>query len=161
MGGKRTLKKKKEYFLIDVKLIIQEKIQSLLNLNKGKKSWQKRLHYESGDKKNFPSWVTTNIVNLKTLKFLGENILSKKSDFIIIDSFQFHSQSIPPTQFASKWLKNLSEYSNFGYIPLYEKLNKSRRYGNSPIWKYDAHLNELGNQIFADAMFDYLKQKLN
>ena len=56
---------------------------------------------------------------------------------------------------------NLSEYSNFGYIPLYEKLNRSKQDGNSLRWKYDSHLNELGNQIFADSMFDYIENQLN
>ena len=116
--------------------------------------------YTTGVKDRFPSWLTTNLVNLKTLQVLGDSISISKVKFVIVDSFQFHNESIPPTQFASKWLNNLSEYSNFGYIPLYEKLNRSKQDGNSLRWKYDSHLNELGNQIFADSMFDYLKQKL-
>ena len=101
------------------------------------------------------------MVNLKTLQVLGDKISISKIKFVVVDSFQFHNEPSPPTQFASKWLKNLSEYSNFGYIPLYEKLNKSKQDKNSPRWKYDSHLNELGNQIFADSMFDYIENQLN
>ena len=92
---------------------------------------------------------------------LGGEVLNSKSDFIIVDSFQFHNESIPPTQLASNWLSNLSQSFRFGYIKLYEGLNESREKGNSPRWKYDLHLNEIGNEIFANSMFNYLETKLN
>ena len=111
--------------------------------------------------KNYPSWITTNLVNLKTLQVLGENIINSNSDFIILDSFQFHNESIFPTKLASNWIKNLAQYSNFKYIPLYKKLNESENQGNLPTWQFDSHLNKMGNKLFADSMFSYLKTKLH
>ena len=147
------------FFLYEWKIFSQS-LNSFFDKNEHE-DWSESPKYTSGDKDNFPSWLTTNLVNLKTLQVLGNSITSSRNNFTIVDSFQFHNESIPPTQFASKWLKNLAKYSNFGYIALYEKLNKSKQNGNSPRWKYDAHLNELGNQIFADSMFNYLEKKLN
>jgi hypothetical protein len=160
MNGTRMIKKKTKLFLYDIFLSANKSLISFFDKKK-QEDWRDSPHYTSGNTNNFPSWITTNLVNLKTLQVLGNSIISSRNNFTIVDSFQFHNESIPPTQFASKWLRNLSKYSNFGYIPLYEKLNKSNQNGNSPRWKYDAHLNELGNQIFADSMFDYLEKKLN
>lgn len=127
---------------------------------KGKKtdeSWQHKSQYTTGDKDDFPSWITTNLINLKTIQTLGTNIIKSEKKFIIVDSFPFHNKPIPPIKSASKWLKELSDHSNFGYIPLYEELNNSTNAGDSPRWKYDSHFNELGNEIFASSIFNYLK----
>lgn len=91
---------------------------------------------------------------------MGKLVNKNKSDFIIIDSFKFHNDFSPPIDFASNWLKNLSDYSKFGYIPLYNPLNEAKNRGIPMVWKYDAHLNEHGNEIFANSMFKYLKNKL-
>ena len=160
MKGKRMIKKKTKWFLYDIFLHFNKVTGSFFE-KKELESWKKLSFYTSGDKDNYPSWLTTNLVNLKTLQVLGGKIIKSKRNFVVIDSFQFHSRSIPPTQFASKWLKNLSKYSGFGYIPLYEKLNESMKEGNPPVWKYDSHLNKLGNEIFAKSMFDYLKTRFN
>ena len=159
MNGKRIIKIKPKLFLFNFILNILTNLKNILVTNEIHKNWKQDLRYTSGDKNNFPSWLTTNLVNLRTLLALAEDIINSKSDFAIIDSFQFHSKSIPPTRFASKLLKILSANYHFSYIPVYEKLNKTKQGGASLRWKYDAHLNELGNKIFADSMYDYLKQK--
>ena len=87
--------------------------------------WRKNPRYTSGNLSDSLSWKATNLVNLKTLQVLGDKILNSGSEFIIMDSFQFHNKSIPPTQFASNRLKIFSKFSGFSYIPLYEELNAS------------------------------------
>ncbi len=161
MKGKRVIKIESQWFIKDHILNLKKNIKYLLEGKREEEGWEQKPQFTSGDKDNFPSWLTTNLANLKTLQVLGEDIVNFKNNFIIIDSFQFYEESNPPTQFASKWLENLAKHSNFGYIPLYKKLNKSRQEGNSLKWKYDPHLNELGNKLFADSMFDYLEPKLN
>lgn len=156
MNGKRSLKIDKQSFLLSLISNLKKNISKYFN----KHEEEVGVYYGAGDKKNFPSWLTTNLVNLKTLKMLGEQVLGLSKDFIVVDSFQFHNDSIPPVQFASNWLNELSKFSNYGYIPLYEKLNRSKDEGNSLTWKYDPHLNEIGNEVFADAMFEYLHEKI-
>jgi len=156
MNDKRSIKKRRRLFLID----IFKKINFLKSQKKENVSKQRQKNF-TGKTKKFQPFNLISFTNLKLIQELAYNFQNKRSNFTIVDSFQFHNESTPPTQFASKWLKILSEYSNFGYIPLYENLNKSNQNGNSPRWNYDAHLNELGNQIFADSMFDYLEKKLN
>jgi hypothetical protein len=157
LNGKRILRMPRKIFLIDVFSNIKDKI--ILNKPKIEDHKSRQLYY-SGRTKHFPSWNKTNIANIKLLQNLGK-LVKSNGDFTIIDSFQFHNTSNPSTQFASKWLKTLSSHSSFGYIPLYEKLNDSRNNGKSPRWKYDEHLNKIGNEIFAESMFNYLEKKLN
>jgi len=159
MNGKRMVKINK-MVLGSLLSEISNKIKESLITQPLEYNWEMDAMYTTGDSDSL-SWVANNLVNLKTLQVLGSNILKSKSDFIIVDSFQFHKESIPPTKFASNWLKNISQYFNFGYIPLYEELNESRERGNSPSWKYDMHLNETGNEIFSNSMFGYLETKLN
>ncbi len=156
MNGKRSVEIDKKSFLLDLISKLKKSVGRFLN----KHEEEIGVYYGTGDKKNFPSWTTTNLVNLKTLKMLGDQVIGLGKNFIVVDAFQFHNDSIPPVKFASNWLNKLSDYSNYGYIPVYKKLNQSRERGNSPVWKYDPHLNEIGNKIFADAMFEYLNEKI-
>ncbi len=156
MNGKRSLEVDKKSFLLDLMSNLRRSISKFFN----KHEEEVGIYYGAGDKKNFPSWMTTNLVNLKTLKMLGNQVLDLKKDFIVMDSFQFHNDSIPPIRLASNWLNELSNVSNYGYIPIYEKLNRSKDQGRSLTWKYDPHLNEVGNKVFADAMFEYLNKKI-
>ena len=157
MSGERILKMGRKSFLMHLMSDMKGRADKFVKNNENERA----PYYGSGDKIDFPSWDTTNWVNLKTLQVLGGEVLNSKSDFIIVDSFQFHNESIPPTQLASNLLSNLSQSFRFGYIKLYEGLNESREKGNSPRWKYDLHLNEIGNEIFANSMFNYLETKLN
>ncbi len=159
MDGKRMIRKR-ETVLGSILPTIIYKLKEIRKTQSLENNWKNEAMYSTGDSDSL-SWFANNLVNLKTLQVLGGNILNSKSDFIIVDSFQFHSDSVPPTQFSSNWLKNISRYFNFGYIPLYEGLNESREKGNSPRWKYDMHLNVIGNEIFANSMFNYLETKLN
>ena len=161
MDGKRMIRKNPGWLTSDIFFNLKDGLKNKFFRNKNHENWTQKPHYTSGDKDNFPSWLTTNLVNVKTLQVLGESIINSKNDFVIIDSFQFHSRSIPPTQLASELLKNLSKYFNFGYAPFYKKLNKSKQKGRSLRWKYDGHLNELGNQMLSELMFDYLATRLN
>ena len=157
MGGERILKMGRKSFLMHLMSDMKGRADKFVKNNENERAH----YYGSGDKIDFPSWDTTNWVNLKTLQVLGGEVLNSKSDFIIVDSFQFLNESIPPTQLASNWLSNLSQSFRFGYIKLYEGLNESREKGNSPRLKYDLHLNEIGNEILANSMFNYLETKLN
>ncbi len=46
-----------------------------------------------------------------------------------------------------------------GYIPLYKTLNKAKTEGQSLVRKYDPHLNELGNEVLANSLFDFLEKE--
>ena len=159
MNGKRMVKVKK---LVLVSLLekVNYSIEEIFKTKPLEDDWRKNSRYTTGNINDSLSWNATNLVNLKTLQVLGDNVLNSGSEFIIMDSFQFHNESIPPTQFASNQLKSFSKFSGYSYIPLYEELNASLKQGVSPTWVYDMHLNEIGNEIFAKSMFGFLESKL-
>ncbi len=155
LNGTRIQLIPKKIFLLDIFSDLKKRIKSF---NSNPEEDKLRQLYYSGKTKHFPSWNKTNIANIKLLQHLGK-LVKNYGQLIIIDSFQFHNSINPSTQYSSMWLKTLSNRYNFGYIALYEKLNQSIKEGKTPKWKYDSHLNEIGNQILADSMFDYLKSK--
>jgi hypothetical protein len=152
MNGKRIKKKTSKVFLKDIFAQLKS-----LKVDQKEIGLERQKNY-SGKTKNYQPFNLISLVNLKLIQELGQKIKNQneKSDFIIMDSFQFHSESVPPIQFASNWLKALSKYTGFGYIPVYKNLNHSKGQGENPIWRYDSHFNETGNQILANVMFDYL-----
>jgi hypothetical protein len=158
MNGKRMIKKEKKSFIIYIFSEIFDKLKKLSKTPKPKENIWEEIRYK-GDSKNFPSWLTNNLVNLKLIQVLGNSVKQNKGQFIIIDTFKFYNRSTPPLDFSSEFLQNLSKFSNFGYIPLYNKLDNAKDNGTPVTWKYDPHLNELGNEIFANALFNYLEKK--
>ena len=159
MNGKRMVKVG-NLVLVSLLNKVNYSIEKIFKTKPLEDDWRKNPRYTSGNLSDSLSWKATNLVNLKTLQVLGDKILNSGSEFIIMDSFQFHNESIPPTQFASNQLKSFSKFSGYSYIPLYEELNASLKQGVSPTWVYDMHLNEMGNEIFAKSMFGFLESKL-
>ena len=104
MDGKRMIRKR-ETVLGSILPTIIYKLKEIRKTQSLENNWKNEAMYSTGDSDSL-SWFANNLVNLKTLQVLGGNILNSKSDFIIVDSFQFHSDSVPPTQFSSNWLKN-------------------------------------------------------
>ncbi len=158
MDGKRMKKKERQSFVISFASSFLKRFATADKKHETDETSWTNIKYK-GDSKNFPSWETNNPVNLKLIHELGKQIKKNKGSFIIIDGFKFHNEGLP-IDFASNWIKNLSDYYKFGYIPLFEKLNKTTKQGIPVVWKYDPHLNEQGNKIFANSMFEYLKMKL-
>ena len=53
-------------------------------------------------------------------------------------------------------LREFCNLNGFGYIPLYQVLLEANANGKPTRWKYDGHLNELGNELLARTVFDWL-----
>ncbi len=151
MEGKRTKKLPPIFFLPK----IYKKISLLFNKRKLKN--ENKIMF-TGDNKNFPTWLTTNLVNLKIFQILGNTVKQSGGRFIIMDSFKFFNDSVVHMNFSSIWLEKLSQFYGFKYIPFYKKLNESKNNGVPVLWEYDSHFNEKGHEVFADLMFDYLQK---
>lgn len=160
MNGERMIKKEKQWFLLP---IFSEFITLLNNIQKVKKSqlkiFNERQKKYAGYTQDFPSWTTTNLVNLKLVQYLNNWVNKSGGQLGLVDTFSFHAEPTPPLSYASNLLNQLALSGNISYIPLYKKLIKSREEGLPTIWKHDPHLNERGNKIFTDSMFDVLEKK--
>ncbi len=161
MNGKRMIKREKEIFLLDIltKIIKRLKTKQLPKTPDSEVDESESNKYK-GDTNNFPTWITTNLVNLKVIQFLNSQIQTSGGKFTIIDALQFHNEPIPPLTYSSNLLEQLAKNENMEYIPLYKTFNKAKNAGPPLTWKYDAHLNELGNEIFANSLFNFLEKKI-
>ncbi len=161
-NGKRIKKQDRQSFVLSFAIELKKQINQFKKLDQGisKKEIGDRIKLFGGKTIHFPSWNVVNHINLKLLQLLGKKINKLSANFIILDSLKFHEPANPPNIFSSMMLKRLCEFNNFGYIPIFKKLNQSKQNGQSPVWKYDPHLNQLGNKIYADQMFQYLKDKI-
>jgi len=158
MNGKRMVIRDKRLFLQDIfdNLIKRLKVKQLSQKPESKAI--KDDHKYKGDTDNFPSWTTTNLVNLRILSLINRMVLGSGAKFTIIDTLQFHNPPIQPLNYASNLLEKLASIEGMEYMPLYKTFNKAKSEGQSLIWKYDAHLNELGNEIFANSLFDFIEK---
>jgi hypothetical protein len=159
MNGQRMIKQPKEVFLFDIfkNTVKQLEAKQLLKEHNSKHEGSEDIKYK-GDTDSFPTWPTTNLVNLKLIQFLNEQIQASGGKLTIIDTLQFHNRSISPLTYSSNLLEQLATNEHMEYMPLYKTLNKARNAGSSLIWKYDSHLNELGNEIFANSLFNNVKK---
>jgi hypothetical protein len=161
--GKRVIQRKRKLFTLSLlnniqsKLsVIQRKFDSKQALNLANETDEKF----SGKSKSFPAWLAINHLNLRLIGELSKVITEKGIKFIVTDTFKYHSKSSSYIDNASEFLYQSSKYHGFSYIPLYKNLNDSAKKGISPKWKYDGHLNEIGNQIFADAMYRHIAKNV-
>jgi hypothetical protein len=158
MGGKRINKISTGFFLYYIFASIYDNAISFSNNEKVKNENSREIMFV-GDDKNFPTWLTTNLVNLKIFQILGNTVKQSGSHFIIMDSFKFFSDFNQYMSFSSIWLEKLSQFYGFKYIPFFKKLNESEDSGFQVVWDHDRHLNERGNEIFADVMFNFLQKE--
>lgn len=126
MNGERMVKRDKESFLRDIfhSLIkrLKEKERSQISESETK---EKNNKYK-GDTDNFPSWVTTNLVNLRILSLVSNLVQRSGGQFTIIDAFQFHNEPISPLIYSSSLLEKLTSTEGAGYIPIYKTFNKTK-----------------------------------
>jgi hypothetical protein len=89
-------------------------------------------------------------LNLKIIEELGRKITKSGHYIVIVDTFRYFK---PDSGVWSTRLENFCNENQFGYISLSDHLIKS----NIPTqWHYDGHFNETGNEIFAEAMYQWM-----
>jgi hypothetical protein len=90
-------------------------------------------------------------LNFKILETLGRDVSRNNSRMIIVDSAPYLGDDDLSIQ-----LKEFCNLNTFGYIPLYQVLFEANANGKPTRWKYDGHLNELGNELLARALHTWL-----
>ena len=91
-------------------------------------------------------------LNFKILETLGKDIARNDSRMVIVSSQSLGDEEL--------WiqLKEFCNLNNFGYIPLYQVLLEANANGTPTRWKYDGHLNELGNELLASVLHTWLAE---
>ena len=111
---------------------------------------------------NFPLFEVALATNLKIISDMAKAVQRDGAKLILVDA----TKNLPrygqlPAALVAKIMEKFCQLNDIGYIPLHDRLNKSRKDGVSTHWKYDHHFNETGNKIFSDSMFSYLNININ
>jgi hypothetical protein len=93
-------------------------------------------------------------VNLRILEDLGSEVQAAGGRFVAVDLSGYASA---PKTLPSVLAMHCIEH-NFGYVPLGRRLLAARRNGTKINWAHDGHLNKAGNEVFAAAMYDWLRR---
>ena len=92
-------------------------------------------------------------LNLKILETLGKDIAHNGARMVVLDAAPYFEYGNPN---LSAQLEEFCNLNNFGYIPLYKILLEANANGKPTYWRHDCHFNELGNELLAGAMYDWL-----
>jgi hypothetical protein len=98
----------------------------------------------------------TNIlaVNLKIIEELRRKADRVGSRLVVLDASQYFGDG----ENISIALRETCTKNEMGYIPVYYDLLKANMEGTSTRWARDAHFNEAGNEILANALFRWISQ---
>jgi lysophospholipase L1-like esterase len=94
-------------------------------------------------------------VNLRILEELSRQIAARGGRLVIADGCSYFGA---PSG-SSEALQQLSRAHEIGYVPLGERLRNANQDGRATRFPYDGHFNETGNQVFAEALFEWLAQQ--
>jgi hypothetical protein len=108
---------------------------------------------------NYLGMEVTVLLALKILQTFDKIAKIEERKFAIIDGSEFHSErnSKLASRILSNILEKFSSIHKFGYIPSGSDLNLVIQKGKKVRWKYDSHLNKLGNETVADGIFKWIE----
>jgi lysophospholipase L1-like esterase len=144
LGGKRMQKRRPGLFL---RILLDE-------LNTRVTSLQTRLRRRNQALGISDETVT---INLRILEELAKSVNQAGGQLIIADTVLYHGG----TRDLSQVLKALCARSGIGYVNVSDDLLKKRDQGISTARAYDGHFNEVGNEVFAAAMYRSLTSSPN
>ncbi len=91
--------------------------------------------------------------NLRIIEELGKGVRSQGGVLGVVDMFTYFNAAFEK---ESAQLKQFCIDQGLGYIPLSQYLLRAMDQGINPRWKYDAHLNKAGNELFAESLYQWV-----
>jgi len=168
--GQRTRKREQKLFILDLwskllsgieilKRVIQPELKMQDEMEKLLKIYSPRQPNKIfGGSQDFQNLEKTIFINLKAIEIMNSDIKSYGGKMVIVDSTaNIIGKGKLPAILISTILENYCSVNNIGYIPLYKSLDIENSNGNITRWPHDGHFNELGAQIFAKSMFQWLQ----
>jgi len=93
-------------------------------------------------------------LNLTIIEELGKRISANRGCLVVVDASKYFNNS---TGALSRNLELFCKNNGLGYVELSEFLDEAEKRGHRTRWKRDPHFNEIGNEVFAQAMFRWLQ----
>ncbi|MDR7465405.1 MAG: hypothetical protein QN209_12060 [Armatimonadota bacterium] len=94
-------------------------------------------------------------VNLRLIERWAASVAAQGARAVVVDAVTYHE---PAHGQVSQALRALARRRGIGYVDLSNPLLEANHKGVATRWRYDPHLNERGNSIFADAMYAWIRQ---
>ena len=95
----------------------------------------------------------TLVINLAILQELGRQVREAGAVLVIVDAAPYFNDGAPEPSAA---LARLCAQEGFGCVPLGDRLLAANRAGRSTQWSRDGHLNAFGNELFAEALHEWM-----
>jgi hypothetical protein len=91
-------------------------------------------------------------INRKIIEELGRQVGDVGGRLVVVDASRYFGDR----ESVAAALREVCRENRLGYIPLYEHLSKANAEGISTRWADDGHFNEVGNEILAKGLFDWI-----
>jgi hypothetical protein len=97
----------------------------------------------------------TFLVNLRIIRELKDVVEASGATLAVIDAFRYFDND-PATSWQSNLLESFCAENEVGYLSVSQRLLRHNEEGEATRWDHDSHLNEAGNQILAEAIYDFM-----
>jgi hypothetical protein len=91
-------------------------------------------------------------INRRIIEELGRQVGDVGGRLVVVDASRYFGDR----ESVAAALREVCRENRLGYIPLYEHLSKANAEGISTRWADDGHFNEVGNEILAKGLFDWI-----
>ncbi len=95
-------------------------------------------------------------INLAALRELGRQVVRSGARFAVADAAEYMARDAQ----LSGALAGLCAAEGFGHIPVGTRLREANRAGRVTYWAHDGHFNVAGNEVFAEAVHEWLAPRL-
>ena len=95
-------------------------------------------------------------INQKIIEELGRQVSHAGGKLVVLDA----SRYVGDEETVPDFLRELCRTNGFGYVPIYNELLKANKDGISTGWTHDAHFNEAGNRILAEAFYSWMTNQV-
>jgi lysophospholipase L1-like esterase len=92
-------------------------------------------------------------LNLRIIQELGRQVEAQDGRLILVDANAYFDGS----ERLSEVLRSACRQQGLGYVPLAERLLAADQEGQATRWPSDGHFNPAGNQVFADALYEWIR----
>jgi lysophospholipase L1-like esterase len=99
------------------------------------------------------------VINQKIIQELGRQVHGRGAQLVVVDaSVPSGPRRRPASKNLNSTLAELCGAEGFGYVPLHAKVQEARSRGMRAYMAGDGHFSEAGNEIFADALYTWMRE---
>ena len=98
------------------------------------------------------------LLNLRILRELNDTVVASGAELVVIDAFGYVESNLG-RNWKSDLVRSYCAENDIGHLLVSDRLLHANEAGIATRWDHDGHFNEAGNQILADAMYDFMTRE--